>query len=97
MHVLGRRNRDLLKISSVTRAGLICLRLDGSLSGRWIAELRRLLEHAFAQSGAVSLDLERVRYVDLEGVSLLRAFSRRNLILLNCSAFVAEQLKDVES
>ncbi len=84
----------MLRISVLGSADAICLQLEGSLSGRWIAEFRRMLEHALSESGMVALDLARLWFVDIEGVALLRSLARDNVILLNCSTFIAEQLKD---
>jgi len=66
--------------------------LEGSLTGPWVGELRRLCQKAMEESKAVVLDLERLRYVDLEGVVLLRELSEKRVAQLNSSAFVRQQL-----
>ena len=72
------------------------MRLEGSLSGPWVFELRQMAEQALARSTAVFLDLAKLRYLDLEGAALLRSLSARNVILLNCSAFVSQQLSEMQ-
>ena len=42
----------------------------------------------------VSLDLERVWFVDSRGVTLLRDLAKRQVSELNCSQFVSQQLKE---
>lgn len=70
--------------------------LEGNLAGPWVEELRRLADDALAQKKAISLDLRGVRFVDVQGVALLREFSRRQISQVNCSPFVNQQVKEVE-
>jgi len=68
--------------------------VEGWLVGPWVEELRRLSEQALAESGALSLDLEKLWYVDPNGVALLRDLARRNVAQVNCSPFIQQQLKE---
>ena len=51
--------------------------LEGKLVGPWVEELRRLSDAALASSKAVSLDLERVWFVDSQGIALLRDLANK--------------------
>jgi len=68
--------------------------VEGWLVGPWVEELRRLSDQALADSGALSLDLERLWYVGPNGVALLRDLARRNVAQVNCSPFIQQQLKE---
>jgi ABC-type transporter Mla MlaB component len=68
--------------------------VEGRLVGAWVEELRRLSDQALAESAALSLDLEKLWYADLEGVALLRDLERRNVVHVNCSPFIQQQLKE---
>jgi ABC-type transporter Mla MlaB component len=72
----------------------IQLRVEGSLVGAWVDELRLQTEAAFSQAKTLSLDLERLWFVDSHGAKLLRDLARQNVAQLNCSAFIDQQLKE---
>jgi len=74
----------------------IQFQLEGNLAGPWVEELRRLADDALSQKKAVSLDLGGVRFVDAQGVALLRELSRRRISQVNSSQFVIQQMKEVE-
>ena len=71
------------------------LQIEGWLVGPWVDELRRLSNRALSESRAVTLDLEKLLFVDADGVALLRELSSRNVAQLNCSPFIQQQLKEV--
>ena len=85
----------MLKISIVSVSDqAIQFRLEGNLAGPWVEELQRLSDEALLQRKTVSLDLGKVRFVDPQGVSLLRDLARRQVSQVNCSQFVSQQLKE---
>jgi ABC-type transporter Mla MlaB component len=85
----------VLKISIISDSDqAIQLQLEGKLIGPWVEELRRLSDEALSQEKAVSLDLEKVWFVDSHGVTLLRNLARKQVSQLNCSQFVSQQLKE---
>jgi ABC-type transporter Mla MlaB component len=45
-------------------------------------------------SEAVSLDLEKVWFVDSQGIVLLRDLAKRHVAQINCSQFISQQLKE---
>jgi len=87
----------VLRISVASNSNqAIQFQLEGNLAGPWVEELRRLADDALSQEKAVSIDLSGVRFVDTQGVALLREFSRRRISQVNCSQFVIQQMKEVE-
>jgi anti-anti-sigma factor len=86
----------VLRISIISDSDqAIQFQLEGKLVGPWVEELQRLSDEALSHHKAVSLDLERVSYVDSRGVALLRDLARRQVSQVNCSQFVTQQLKEV--
>ena len=85
----------MLKISIISDSDqAIALQLEGKLVGPWVEELRKLSDEALSLQKSVSLDLERVWFVDPRGVTLLRDLAKRQVSELNCSQFVSQQLKE---
>ena len=86
----------MLKISIISDSDqAIQFQLEGKLVGPWVEELQRLSDEALSHQKAVSLDLERVWFVDSRGVTLLRDLARKQVSQVNCSQFVTQQLKEV--
>jgi ABC-type transporter Mla MlaB component len=86
----------VLKISIISDSDqAVQFQLEGKLVGPWVEELQRLSDEALSQQKTVSLDLERVWFVDSHGVTLLRNLARKQVAQLNCSQFVSQQLKEV--
>src|SRR3974377_1013320 len=91
-----RKEAHMLRISVASDSSqAIQFQLEGNLAGPWVEELRKLADEALSQKKAVSLDLDGVRFVDTQGVALLREFSRRRISQANCSQFVIQQMKEV--
>ncbi len=85
----------MLKISIISDSDqAVQFQLEGKLVGPWVEELQRLSDEALSQQKSVSLDLERVWFVDSRGVILLRDLARRQVSEINCSQFVSQQLKE---
>ena len=70
------------------------LDLEGQVIGPWVQELDRVCEPILASGAGLSLDLSSVSFISREGVELLSRLRGRRTRLLNCSRFVAEQLKE---
>ena len=86
----------MLKISIISDSDqAIRFQLEGKLVGPWVEELQRLSDEALSRQKALSLDLERVSFVDSRGVALLRDLARKQVSQVNCSQFVTQQLKEV--
>lgn len=85
----------MLKISIISDSEqAIELQLEGKLVGPWVEELRKVSDQALSLQKNVSLDLEKVWFVDSRGVTLLRDLAKRQVSELNCSQFVSQQLKE---
>jgi ABC-type transporter Mla MlaB component len=83
----------MLRITAEVEDGKPTLKLEGSVTGPWVSELRRVVEGSQTRSGRVRLDLSEVRYVDAEGAALLRELMRDHADLSRRSTFVAELLE----
>lgn len=74
------------------RDGTTTLELAGRVVGPWVDELSRSCERALAIGGTLNVDLAQVSFVDRDGVQFLKRLRARDVALVNCSPFVAEQL-----
>jgi len=85
----------VLKISVTNQSSEATnFQLEGKLVGPWVEELRRVSDAALMTSEAVSLDLEKVWFVDSQGIVLLRDLAKRHVAQINCSLFISQQLKE---
>jgi ABC-type transporter Mla MlaB component len=69
------------------------LSLEGRLIGPWVGELRQSCEGILGTGATLTLDLAEVAFVDRPGVRLLKHLVDGGVAVVNCPAFVAEQLK----
>jgi hypothetical protein len=83
----------MLKIVVEPGDGIGTVRAEGQMIGPWVAELRRSCEELVQAGVKPIVDLAGVSFVDRDGLDLLRTLGRRGVALVNCSSFVAEQLK----
>ncbi|HEX2437556.1 MAG TPA: hypothetical protein VHT71_04540 [Methylomirabilota bacterium] len=82
----------MLKIVTTEKVGRTVLELEGQIRGPWIDELARTIGRR-GSDGALALDLARVTFIERRGVELLRGLGSDGVALLNCTPFVAEQLR----
>jgi ABC-type transporter Mla MlaB component len=68
--------------------------LEGRLVGPWVTELRKQSEQALSEAKKVTLDLEKVWFVDASGTALLRELADREVEQANCSVFISQQLRE---
>jgi len=88
-----RRTREMLKITNDQNAGCgAVLRLEGQVAGRWVNELRLACSDRIATP--LTLDLKNVTFIDAAGVAFFDEVWTE-ITVINCSLFVATQLKDV--
>ena len=71
----------------------LVLRLDGRLVTEWVEILRSSCEQAFSDGGPLSIDMTGLSFSDNEGIKLLIKLQHRRVMLINCSPFLREQLK----
>jgi ABC-type transporter Mla MlaB component len=67
------------------------LRLEGEMIGPWIGVVKKACE-PFVGHG-LTLDLTDLSHADRDGVALLKELVSLKVRLINCSAFLTEQLK----
>lgn len=84
----------MLRISKLSVTDATTLRLEGSLAGVWVEELRQLCETAMTQGETITLDCGGISFSDLEGVALMRELRRQGARLANCSPFLKFQLEE---
>jgi anti-anti-sigma regulatory factor len=77
--------------------GSVNVRLEGTLTGPWVEETKRVCEAAAGRGDKLRLDLAGVSFVDREGVQLLAQLQKANAALKNCSAFLEAQLRSVQN
>jgi ABC-type transporter Mla MlaB component len=68
------------------------LRLDGSVTGPWVQELKLTCEPLLAEGEAMQLDCGGVSFVDAVGIALLQRLQARGATVVNCSPFLKLQL-----
>jgi len=83
----------MLKISEPIANHPVILKLEGRIIGPWVNELRDTCESYLKSQRPVKLDFTDVSYADRGGVSLLMKLQVRGVELVNCSPFLAEELK----
>jgi len=89
-------DQAVLKISVISDSDqAIEFALEGKLVGPWVDELRRLSHDALSQNKSVSLNLEKVWFVDARGAALLRDLAGRQVSQYNSSQFVSQQVKEM--
>ena len=85
----------MLKITHIAEEGKASrLRLDGALSGPWVEELQRLCETRLEEDGSLVLDCAGLSFVDARGIGLMRNLSAQQVLLVECSPYLALQLQE---
>jgi hypothetical protein len=93
-HDLAEALADMLKIAATEAGtGTAVLHLEGQVIGPWVRELERVCGPYVARGALLDLDLSAVRYVSREGLELLARLAGNGARLVNCTPFVAEQLR----
>jgi anti-anti-sigma regulatory factor len=84
----------MLKISQIESGDrLVVLRLEGRITGPWVAEMRKACERFLDERRSLKLDLTDIAFADQNGVTALASLKARGVLLADCSPFLAEQLK----
>ena len=69
------------------------MRAEGQVIGPWVNEPRRSCEELIGAGMEPIVDLAGVSFVGHEAVDLPRTLRNRGVAVVNCSSFVAQQLK----
>ena len=84
----------MLRIATASESGnSATLTLEGRVIGPWVDELRRACQRVVVAGAELRLDLHEVAFVDRDGLALLKSLVDRGVTVVNCPAFVREQLK----
>src|SRR5262249_14570530 len=84
----------MLRIVALERTGSReTLGIEGRVIGPWVDELRRSGEGGLASGVALTLDLTEVAFLERDGARLLKHLVDGGVMVVNCPAFVSEQLK----
>jgi ABC-type transporter Mla MlaB component len=84
----------MLRIATADGPGTsVTLTLEGRVMGPWIDELRRACQRVLVTAAELRLDLHEVAFVERDGLALLQDLVDRGVTVVNCPAFVREQLK----
>lgn len=70
------------------------LSVEGRLVGPWVSELGRECETILSLGEPLTLDLGELMFVDCDGRRLLQSLAEKHVVLINCSPFITEQLKE---
>lgn len=85
----------MLRISIINESeDRIRLNVEGWLVGPWVEELRQQSVQALSQAKEVTLDLEKLWFMDAPGTALLRDLAQQEVAYLNCSTFISQQLRE---
>jgi hypothetical protein len=85
----------MLRIASADSPGVSAktLTVEGRVVGPWVDELRRACQRVLVTGAELTLDLHEVAFVERDGLELLQSLEDRGVTVVNCPAFVREQLK----
>lgn len=85
----------MLKISRKEGlGGKSILKIEGTLGGAWVSEVRSACDEILQEREKLRLDLSGVAFVDRAGTELLESLQAdRRVVIEATSAFVAELLK----
>jgi len=80
---------------SITKSAddAVTLLLEGKVIGEAVDEVDWSCDQALAGGQRVTLDLAGVSFIDRKGIALFRRLAARRVTIVNCSGFIAEQLK----
>ena len=85
----------MLRITEETLNGKTArMRLEGQVIGPYVMEVRRSCEKLLNTGRPLALDMGDVSFLDRNGVALFKELISRDVSLVNCSAFLTEQLKE---
>jgi ABC-type transporter Mla MlaB component len=74
----------------------VTMLLEGTIAGNTLEEVRSSCERVLNLNRRLTLDLAGTLFVDRKGVLLLQTLAVRHVNFVNCSGFIAEQLKSNE-
>jgi hypothetical protein len=86
----------MLKITEINRTkNEATLKLEGRVGGEWIKEVINLCEKMLSEDVGLTLDLADVLFIERPAIPFFRELKSREVVFINCSPFLCEQLKGV--
>ena len=84
----------MLRISELGGPGeATLLRIEGDLIGVWVDEVRKACAPFLRNGHRLTLDLADIALTDRSAIALLKELLDSQVALVNCSAFLSEQLR----
>jgi ABC-type transporter Mla MlaB component len=84
----------MIRVSVTESTGnAVTLLVEGKVIGDAVDELNSCCDQALAEGRRLTLDVAGVSFMDRKAVALLHRLAAHQVSVVNCSAFVAEQLK----
>jgi ABC-type transporter Mla MlaB component len=84
----------MIRISVTESTGnAVTLLIEGKVIGEAVEELNSCCDQALAEGRRITLDVAGVSFIDRKGVALFHRLAAHQVSVVNCPAFVAEQLK----
>ena len=86
----------MLRITIQSAANVVLLKLEGSVKGPWVEELRKAWVTSANRSDGepVSVDLGELSFIDAKGRDLLLRMRREGVVLKGGSSFLRHILED---
>jgi hypothetical protein len=86
----------VLRITIQKMSDVVLLKLEGSVKGPWVDELRKawLASAKTADGQPMSIDLGAVSFIDAKGRDLLLRMQREGVALKGASGFLRQVLED---
>ena len=85
----------MLRIAAADGPGtrVTTLTVEGRVVGPWVDELKDACQRVLLTGVELTLDLHEIAFVEREWLELLQSLVDRGVTMVNCPAFVREQLK----
>jgi anti-anti-sigma regulatory factor len=89
----------VLRITIQKASDVVLLKLEGSVKGPWVDELRKARRTAAEIAGGqpMSIDLDAVSFIDTRGRDLLLRMQREGVALKGASGFLRQVLEDTNT
>jgi ABC-type transporter Mla MlaB component len=84
----------MLRVSRIVGGGCgETIKLEGSLHGPWVEDVRKAYDSSVNQASRIRLDLAALTYLDEDGRVLLCEWIRRGAEVTACSRYVSAVLQ----
>jgi anti-anti-sigma regulatory factor len=89
----------VLRITIQRPSNVVLLKLEGSVKGPWVDELRKAWRTSAKEAGGepMSVDLNAVSFIDTRGRDLLLRMQREGVALKGASGFLRQVLEDTNT